>query len=220
MSWPNRITLARILLIVPFMIFLLYMNDPAYAPWARRAALLLLLIVAAGDVLDGWLARKQNSVTPLGTFLDPLADKLLVTCACILLSVGPTAIPGAELPDIVVVVIISKDLYTVLGFIIILLVIGEMKIVPVTAGRVSTMLQLSMVVAILLLPDVRRFWSGFHYMIEALWWSAAVMAVVTAIIYTRNGSRYISEYEQRQRLTKQANADKTSGHDQFRKPAG
>ena len=200
MSWPNRITVARILAIVPFVIAILRMNDEPYVPWARRVALLLFLTMAFADVLDGWLARRHNSATPLGRFLDPLADKLMVTAACILLSSGPTAVKGAQLPDVVLVLIISKELYTVLGFVIIYLVTSQVRIVPAATGRISTMVQMSMIVGILLWPDVQGVWGGFLCVVQSLWWSAAGMAIVTAVVYTRNGSRYLNTYEQHEKL--------------------
>ena len=91
----------------------------------------------------------------------------------------------------------------ILGFIIVMLVTGKTKIVPVTAGRLSTTVQVSMIVAILLWPDVERVWPGFRYVIRILWWSAAAMATFAMIVYTRNGSRLLNEYEQQQKKLKE-----------------
>lgn len=198
MSWPNRITLGRILFIVPYVIAMLHMNDPQYAGWARYAALGLFLLMMVSDALDGWLARRNNEVTVLGTFLDPLADKLLITCSCLLLAWEKSAVAGMKLPDIVVVLIIGKDLYIVMGFVIIYMLTSEMKIVPVNMGKLSTMLQMAMVVGILIWPDVNGFFGGFKYIVMLLWCSVAAVAIVTVIIYTRNGTRYLNEYEQRE----------------------
>ena len=202
MSWPNRITIGRLLFIVPFVIAMLHINDPQYQPWSRYTALVVFVLMALSDAVDGFLARKTNSITSLGTFLDPLADKTLIVCACLLLASEPTAVAGAQLPDAVVVIIIGKDIYTTLGFVIIYMVTSEIKIVPQTAGKLSTMLQLAMVVAILITPDITRWFGEFIYIVQGLWWSAAGAAVLTMIVYTRNGSRYINEYEQRQKKLK------------------
>jgi cardiolipin synthase len=199
LSWPNRITMARILLIVPFVIAMLNINDPAYKPWTRYAALLVFIIMAISDALDGYLARKHKDVTALGTFLDPLADKLLIVTSCLLLSLVPTSVEGMLLPGAVVVIIIGKDLYTVLGFVIVYLVTGAVKIVPARLGKLSTALQLSMVVAILISPEAMRLIRGFDYFVQFLWWAAAASAVGTMLVYTRNGSRYLSEYEHQKR---------------------
>ncbi|KPK76029.1 MAG: hypothetical protein AMJ79_08675 [Phycisphaerae bacterium SM23_30] len=202
MSWPNRITVARIMLIVPFVIAMLHLNDPQYSPWSRYGALAIFLLMAFSDALDGFLARRLNSATPLGSFLDPLADKLLIICTCLLLSAGPTAVSGMELPSAVVVIIIGKDLFTVLGFVIIYLVTSEVTISPAKTGKLSTDLQLAMVIAILISPDVMRVFGGFKYVVHLLWWAAAAVAVATTIVYTRLGSRILNEYEQRQKQKK------------------
>ena len=197
MSWPNRITIGRIMMIVPFVIVMLHVNDPEYQPWARYGALLIFLIMALSDALDGYLARKFHDITGLGTFLDPLADKLLITCACLLLAAPQTAIHGMELPHVVVVIIIAKDLYTTLGFLIVYFVTEKIKITPDKPGKLSTLLQLSMVLAILISPDVMRILPGFRYFVEVLWWSATGSAVLTVIQYTRAGSRFMAEHEQK-----------------------
>ena len=204
MSWPNRITVLRLLLIAPFVMAMLHINDPQYTPWARYAAIAMFLIMAVSDAIDGFLARKYNSVTHLGAFLDPLADKLLIVCACLLLAAESTAVPGMVLPDLIVVIIIAKDLYTVLGFLMIYLITSEMKIVPVTIGKLSTILQISLVASILIWPDIEPVLPQFGHVIVVLWWSAAAAAILTVIIYTRNGSRYIAEFEHRQRAISKA----------------
>ena len=202
MSWPNRITVGRILLIVPFVIAMLHVNEPVEsgrAAWPRYWALLIFLVMALSDAADGWLARRSQSVTALGTFLDPLADKLLSTSACLLLAAPATAIEGMVLPKTVVVIIIGKDLYTALGFLIVYLVTQEMKILPAAAGKLNTLLQLSMVLGILIGPDASPHFAGFGLIVACLWWSAAGVAVVTMIIYTRRGTQYLNEHEQRQK---------------------
>jgi len=192
------------MLIVPFVIVMLHVNDPEYQPWARYGALLIFLIMALSDALDGYLARKFHDITGLGTFLDPLADKLLITCACLLLAAPQTAIEGMKLPDVVVVIIIAKDIYTTLGFLIVYFVTDKIQITPDRSGKLSTLLQLSMVLAILITPDVMRVSPGFNYFVQVLWWAASASAVLTVIQYTRAGSRFIAEHEQQQKLLKNA----------------
>ncbi len=198
LSWPNRITITRILLIVPLVIAMLNMSDRRSGDVARHIALLIFFIMAISDFLDGWLARRTGSSTSLGRFLDPLADKLLITTTCILLALPATRIAIAHdlyLPAWVVVIIIGKDIYTSLGVLIIYLITGRMKIVPVLPGKISTTLQLCMVLAILIAPDVTDAIPAFALFVRLLWWATAAMAILTLIVYTRRGTSHILEFE-------------------------
>ena len=77
---PNLLTLLRILLIPVFLV-LFYMQTP----WAREAATAVFVLAAVTDWLDGYLARRMQLVSALGAFLDPVADKLMVATALVLL---------------------------------------------------------------------------------------------------------------------------------------
>lgn len=78
---PTYMTIARMILAVIFMIFVL---QPDF--WARIVALIVFIAAAATDKIDGNWARKTNTVTDLGAFLDPLADKMLVNLAFLALT--------------------------------------------------------------------------------------------------------------------------------------
>lgn len=80
MTLPNLLTLLRLML-VPVLILVFYLP----VGWNNFAATAVFLIAAATDWLDGYLARKLNQSTPFGAFLDPVADKLMVAIALILL---------------------------------------------------------------------------------------------------------------------------------------
>jgi len=86
LSWANRMTILRILLIVPFVSCMLKINDPELGLAMRYIATAVYLFMAISDALDGYLARTKKQVTKLGAFLDPVADKLLITSACLLLA--------------------------------------------------------------------------------------------------------------------------------------
>jgi len=96
-SLPNLLTLARIALI-PVVAVLLYVP----APWASWAALAVYLVAAVTDWLDGYLARRLNAASPLGRFLDPIADKLLVTAIIVLLIANGTIGPITAIPALVI----------------------------------------------------------------------------------------------------------------------
>lgn len=98
MGLANKITLIRILFIPLFLVFM-YIDYPA-AEWI---ALGLFVILALTDSLDGYIARKRNEITVLGKFMDPLADKLLVTAALIIF------VERGMLSSVVVIIILSRE---------------------------------------------------------------------------------------------------------------
>ncbi len=199
LSWASRITILRILLIIPFVSFMLKINDPVLSGAARNAmrygAIVIYLTMAVGDALDGYLARRKKQITKLGAFLDPLADKLLMTCACLLLASQRGHVEDFLLPPTVVVLIIGKDLFLLIGFTIVYLITSQIRIAPVFIGKLATVLQLSMVAGILIAPEVSSFLPGWIWFLRVLWWSAAGSAILATLIYIRCGSRYIEEYE-------------------------
>ena len=199
LSWANRITILRILLIVPFVSCMLKINDAAISETMRDAlryaAVVIFLIMAFSDVFDGYLARRNKQVTKLGSFLDPVADKLLITCACLLLASQRGRVEGFLLPPTVVVLIIGKDLFLLIGFVIVYFITSQFCIAPVWVGKMATSLQSSMVVAILLAPEISGFVPGWIWFLRVLWWSAAGTAILATLIYIRDGSRYIEQYE-------------------------
>jgi len=200
LNWASRITIIRILLIVPFVSCMLKINDAALSETMRSAmryaSIIIFLVMAGSDGLDGYLARRNGQITRLGSFLDPLADKLLMTCACLLLTSKRAGIVGFLLPPTVVVLIIGKDMFLLIGFVIVYFITSQVRITTALIGKVATTLQLSMVAAILLAPEISRFVPGWIWFLRVLWWSAAGTAILATLIYIRNGSRYIGEYEQ------------------------
>ena len=200
LSLASRITIFRILLIAPFVILMLQINDPALSPVARDAiryvSIVIFFVMAISDAIDGYLARVKKQVTKLGAFLDPIADKLLMTCACLLLASERGHVREFLLPPTVVVLIIGKDLFLLIGFTIIFIITSQIHIAPVFIGKLATALQLSMVAGILIAPEVSGVLPGWIWFLRFLWWSAAGMAILATLIYIRAGSRYIEQYEQ------------------------
>jgi len=179
---------------------MLKINDAALSAAMRNTmrcvSVVIFLTMAFSDVLDGYLARIKGQVTRLGSFLDPMADKLLMMSACLLLASRRAGVEGFLLPPTVVVLIIGKDMFLLIGFVIIYFITFQVRIIPVLIGKIATALQLSMVAAILIAPEISRFVPGWIWFLRALWWSAAGTAILATLIYIRNGSRYIEEYEQ------------------------
>ncbi|MHC4474340.1 MAG: CDP-alcohol phosphatidyltransferase family protein [Planctomycetota bacterium] len=201
LSWANRITILRIFLIVPFVSCMLKINDAklneTYQVAMRYGAIGIYLVMAISDGLDGYFARRKKQITKLGAFLDPIADKLLITSACLLLASQRGQVEGFPLPPTVVVLIIGKDLFLLIGFAVVYLITSETHIAPVLIGKIATALQLSMVAAILIAPEVSRFFDDWICFLRVLWWSAAGAAILATLVYIRNGSRYIEQYERR-----------------------
>jgi CDP-diacylglycerol--glycerol-3-phosphate 3-phosphatidyltransferase len=200
LSWATRFTILRILLIVPFVSCMLKINDPSikseFGTILRYVAIMIFLFMAFSDALDGYFARIKKQITTLGAFLDPLADKLLMTSACLLLSSQRSRVGNFVLPPMVVVLIIGKDLFLLIGFVTVYMFTSQIRIAPVFIGKLATVLQLSMVGGILIAPEVSRILPGWIWFLRALWWSAAGSAILAILIYIRYGSRYIAEYDQ------------------------
>ena len=106
MNLPNKITMIRIILI-PFMI-LFYLADFIPDGWGKIIALVIFIGAALTDFLDGYYARKLNLVSDLGKFLDPIADKLLVMSA-LLLVVCDGTIP-APYGVLAAIIILAREL--------------------------------------------------------------------------------------------------------------
>ena len=195
LTLANQVTILRILLILPFVICLLKASQPQVGDSMRWAALGIFFIMAISDALDGYLARKRNQATQLGAFLDPLADKLLITCASIILATPASAIDDFQLPLTVVVMIIGKDVLLLLGFIVTYFLTEKVHIRPVWAGKASTFFQILMVLSILTGPEMAR-WVGFWPVLARfLWWMTAFWALMATIVYIRRGIQYIERFE-------------------------
>lgn len=99
MGWANRLTMLRIGAVVPI---LLLIHFPS--PWSCWAAVVLFILAAITDFLDGYIARREKQVTNFGKFLDPLADKLLI-CSILIEMAGLGWVPAW-----IVTVIIMREL--------------------------------------------------------------------------------------------------------------
>jgi len=191
-NWPNRITILRLLLVGPFVVAILSLQDERWGQWPRYCALIIFALMAVTDGLDGYLARKLNQETVLGRFLDPLADKVLILSSVLLLAHQGTHVEGAMIPSTVAVIAIGKDLVVLIGFCIIYIVTSQVYIDPQSLGKWCTTFQLSMVIAILLSPDLPK---ELGFLPRALWWIASGLAVAAIIQYYRLGRNYLSEFE-------------------------
>jgi len=190
LTWPNRISIARILLVVPLVVCLLNLGD---WPPARRWALGLFCLLTFGDALDGYLARRLRQETPLGRFLDPLADKLMLTCSVVLLAIPQTAVPQAPLPNWVPVLAIGKDILVVLGFALVYATTGRFFVCPRPLGKACTLVQSVMIAAVLLAPDLP---GAFGRVLPVLYYGTGGLAVAAALDYLLIGNRFARQVHQ------------------------
>ena len=196
LTLANRITILRILLILPFIIFMVKSGQPEHAVLMRYLALGVFIVMSISDVLDGFIARSMNQVTRLGAFLDPLADKLLMLCSCLIFSSEATFIDDFRLPITVVVIIIGKDIFLALGFLTMyMMVTTDIHLKPVAIGKSATFLQLLMVITILIGPEMMRVWQWWWYVPRVLWWGATAVAAITVLIYIRTGAESVRQVE-------------------------
>lgn len=192
MSWPNRLTIARILLIGPFVVALLNLQEPGWENLARRSAVVIFFVMALTDGLDGYLARRLRQETLAGKFLDPVADKLLVLFSVVLLAHEGTTVPRAQLPPSVAVIAVGKDIIVVVGFFIVYLTTSRILIQPNRVGKATTLVQLAMVIAILISPDLPNW---LKLLPRILWWLASALALLAIVSYFQVARRFIDQHE-------------------------
>ena len=133
MGLANWLTVLRIVLIPLFVLLLLY----------KRPGLALVVFASAAltDLLDGYVARRRGSQTRLGAFLDPMADKLLLTAAFVTLT------HLRVLPAWITVVVISRDIILMMGALLIHMLGGRIYPRPTWAGKAATFFQILAVLA-------------------------------------------------------------------------
>jgi len=183
LSWPNRITLARILLIPAFVVVTLRVGGRAESPY-RYAALIVFLVMAVSDAVDGILARWRRERTILGRYLDPLADKFLLTTACVLISCDVW--PEPRFPNWVPVIVISRDVVIVVGSVLLFLINGTIRGEPTLLGKATTCLQMTSVLVTMLgncLPFA---------LLAASWWAAGIFTIASGLQYVYLGTKQVN----------------------------
>ena len=167
MNLPNKITVSRICLIPLFLIIMLVdfgWGSVTLGDVSIRVADLvgaaIFIIASVTDWIDGYYARKYNLVTNLGKFLDPLADKLLVSAALIVL------VEMGLAPSWIVIIIISRE-FAVTGLRLILAGTGEV-VAANMLGKIKTWTQI-VAISALLLNNLPFAWIGFPFADIALW---------------------------------------------------
>lgn len=182
MNLANKLTLLRIILI-PFFIVCFYIPNLVVntvsvnsylIPYANLLGLVIFLLAAITDFIDGYIARKYNLITDFGKFMDPLADKLLVTAALLIL------LENGLISAWVVFIILARE-FIVTGF----RTIAAAKGVVIAAGwlgKIKTVVQFIMISTLLLL----------NYPFELFNWPIDRIFVALAVVLTvASGIEYI-----------------------------
>jgi cardiolipin synthase len=133
---PNAITLCRILL-VPLLVRLLILED-------YRGALWVFLAAGLSDALDGYIAKRFDMCSRLGSFLDPLADKLLLVSSVVILA------RSGNLPVWLAATLVTRDVVIVGGAGAYYLRTGNLEMAPSIPGKLNTFIQICLVFALIL----------------------------------------------------------------------
>lgn|SRR5512144_2386401 len=174
MGLANWLTTLRILLIPVFVTLLVY----------KHAALAFLVFCLASltDLLDGYIARSRGAQTRLGAFLDPMADKLLLTSAFVTLTWLKV------IPFWIAVVVVSRDLVLTVGVAVIHVAGGTVHPSPSWLGKLSTVFQMATVIAAML-----AFYFGvLPGMPRRLAWITAMFTIASGLQYIVQGLKQLN----------------------------
>lgn len=188
MTTANKITILRILLIPFFAVELIYYarsGDELH----RLAAILSFAIASILDGVDGYIARHYHQVSELGKILDPLADKLLLVCAIIELSLDHGDVLG-QVPLWLTGAIIGRDLLLLIGFGVIYFIVGKVNVRPRLLGKCATVLQMAIVVWILLKCDTGPGERAFFYFAML----AGLCTAASGFLYVLDGIRQLGSH--------------------------
>ena len=179
MNTPNKLTIAR-MIIVPFLVIFLLTGWGGEAN--RYISLTLFVVASVTDWFDGYLARKNNLVTNFGKFMDPLADKLLV-CSAMICMIDPK-----RLPAWFVIIIIARE-FIISGF---RLIAAENGIVIAANywGKFKTASQMIMIILLILHFD------GIFVILEQIFiWLSLALTIISLITYIWQNRTVLSMQE-------------------------
>lgn len=182
MNLPNKLTIFRVILILPFVLLLL--GGHHEWGWFRAVfggileyvdyiALAIFIIASLTDLVDGKIARKYNMVTNFGKFMDPLADKLLVSAAMIAL------VDMGRIPAWIVIIIISRE-FIISGF---RLIASDNHVVIAASywGKFKTTFQMIMVC--LMIANLGAKYEWMRILTDCIMWIALALTVISLIDY-------------------------------------
>jgi CDP-diacylglycerol---glycerol-3-phosphate 3-phosphatidyltransferase len=177
MNLPNKITIFRVCMIPIFLIFMLVSSIPG----GRYIAAAIFIIAALSDLLDGYIARKHNLVTNFGKFMDPLADKLLVSSALICL------VELELLPAWIVIIIIARE-FIISGF---RLIASDNGVVIAAGwwGKLKTVVQMVMSIMLIINLD----YTFINILEQIAVYLASALTVISLIDYMIKNKNILKE---------------------------
>jgi len=175
MSLPNILTLLRVLLIPLFVILIIN----KHLDWA----LLTFAIAGITDGLDGLIARLTHQRTELGAYLDPIADKLLLFAAFISLAIIEV------IPSWLVVIVITRDVIILMGFLVMFLTGYHPKINPSLLSKTTTTFQIVTILFVLM----AWYFPAFKHLSVVAVYGTAFITILSGIQYIYIGSRILNE---------------------------
>lgn len=181
MNVPNVLTVLRIIL-VPIIIICLIQDQ-------YLSALLLFVIAGITDGLDGFFARILQQKSVLGSYLDPLADKTLISSSFIALAVM------GRIPAWLTVIVISRDCIILLGISVLTLLSIPFEVRPALISKLTTAFQLLAIFLVLLLASYPFQLDGKW--IAAVFWLTAVLTIASGFGYLVRGIKYINSESSR-----------------------
>ncbi|OGP70877.1 MAG: CDP-diacylglycerol--glycerol-3-phosphate 3-phosphatidyltransferase [Deltaproteobacteria bacterium RBG_16_50_11] len=181
MNLPNILTLTRVLLIPVFVI--LVMNQSF--GWA----LFIFAVAGITDGADGLIARLTRQRTELGAYLDPIADKLLLSSAFITLAIFEL------LPSWLTVIVITRDVIILVGILVMTLNHYEVKIQPSLVGKVTTTFQISTILLVLM----TGYGSLFKHLSTMGIYGTTVFTILSGAHYIYIGTRILNQKKERGR---------------------
>ncbi len=188
MNLPNKLTITRLIL-VPFMVISFYLTPyaPAVFPFVT---MFIFAVAAATDFLDGNIARKHNIVTNFGKFMDPLADKVLVLVAMILI-VDQQLIPLQPLAAIALIVTLVREL-VVSG--VRLIGANNGKVIAADKlGKIKTATQCVALPFILMASAIGEIFGATSVIYNVVLWTGVVVLMLSTVVCVISGIQYITK---------------------------
>jgi CDP-diacylglycerol--glycerol-3-phosphate 3-phosphatidyltransferase len=190
MTTANKITVVRILMIPAFVTMAIYYGesikrgDPL--EWQRFTAIIIFILAAVSDGLDGYVARHYNQRSKLGVYLDPIADKGLLLSGIITLSISNWSQSDPEYGSFPVwfpVLVISRDAVILVGTMVLYLLNGKVHVKPNWTGKIATVLQMIAIGWVML---QLRFIPLLYVVV-----AAGVFTLISGIVYVTDGVRQL-----------------------------